>query len=130
VHRGLCSRGYSMDGSAQRYIEEFGDADEQPVYQPGDTLLPAVADLALGKPWRRVGSLSQANRTRGGIRGPAPRASGQALPALQASPDRTSEVYFETEVSRYRHRPGDYELEVVRAYPYELDGWDDLSMEF
>jgi hypothetical protein len=39
-------------------------------------------------------------------------------------------VYFEIEVSRDRHLPGDYELEAVRAYPYELDGRDDPSLEF
>jgi hypothetical protein len=32
----------------------------------------------------------------------------------QAGPIRVSEVYFEVEVSRERHRPGNYELEVVR----------------
>jgi hypothetical protein len=37
---------------------------------------------------------------------------------------------FETEISRERHRPGDYELEAVRAYPYELDGREDLIIEF
>ena len=37
---------------------------------------------------------------------------------------------FETEISRERHLPGDYELEAVRAYPYELDGREDLTIEF
>jgi hypothetical protein len=38
-------------------------------------------------------------------------------------------VYFEIEVSRDRHLPGDYELEAVHEYPYELDGQEDLVME-
>jgi hypothetical protein len=39
-------------------------------------------------------------------------------------------VYFEGEVSREWHLPGEYELEAVRAYPYKLDGRDELGMEF
>jgi hypothetical protein len=48
----------------------------------------------------------------------------------RAGPLRASEVYFEAEIYRERHLPGDYELEVVRAYPYGLDGRNDLSLEF
>ena len=37
---------------------------------------------------------------------------------------------FETEISRERHLPGDYELEAVRACPHELDDREDLILEF
>ncbi len=43
---------------------------------------------------------------------------------------RVSELCFEIEVSRERHLPGEYELEGVRAYPYELDGREDMILEF
>jgi hypothetical protein len=37
---------------------------------------------------------------------------------------------FEVDASREKHLPGDYELQAVGAYPYELDGWEDLILEF
>ncbi len=37
---------------------------------------------------------------------------------------------FEIDVFREKRLPGDYELQAVRAYPYELDGWEDLILEF
>ena len=53
---------------------------------------------------------------------------GKHYALSRAGAVRASEVYFE--VSRDQHLPGDYELEAVRAYPYELDGREDLIMEF
>jgi hypothetical protein len=41
-----------------------------------------------------------------------------------------SELCFEIEVSTEKHLPGDYKLQAVRAYPYELDGREDLILEF
>ncbi len=55
---------------------------------------------------------------------------GKHYALSRAGAVRASEVYLEVEVSRDQHLPGDYELEAVRAYPYELGGRDDLSMEF
>ncbi len=119
-----------MDGSAQRYIEEFGDTQEQPVYLPGDTIrlrLRISHSVNLGSVWAVFRRLPE--------RAEAPGVAYITLPGKhyrlsRAGALRASEVYFEIEVSRDRHLPGDYELEVVRAYPYELDGRDDLSMEF
>jgi hypothetical protein len=130
VHGGLSSGGYSVDGSAQRYIEEFGDADEQPVYLPGDTLclrLRISHSVNLGGVWAVFRRLPERGEVSGGPHITLP---GKHYRLSQAGPIRTSEVYFEIEVSRDRHLPGDYELEAIRAYPYELDGRDDLSMEF
>ena len=55
---------------------------------------------------------------------------GKHYTLSRAGAVRASEVYFETEISRDQQLPGDYELEAVRAYPYELDGREDLMMEF
>jgi hypothetical protein len=35
---------------------------------------------------------------------------------------------FEIDVFREKRLPSDYELQAVRAYPYELDGWEDLIL--
>jgi hypothetical protein len=119
-----------VDGSAQRYIEEFGDAEEQPVYLPGDRIclrLRITHEVNLGCVWAVFRKLPE--------RGEAPDDPYITLPGKhyrlsQAGALRVSEMRFETEVSRDRHLPGDYELEAVRAYPYELDGREDLIMEF
>ena len=55
---------------------------------------------------------------------------GQHYLLSRAGPLRASEVYFEAEISRERHLPCYYELEVVRAYPYGLDGRNGLTLEF
>jgi hypothetical protein len=120
-----------VDSSAKRYIEDLAVSEEQPVYLPGDTIslrLRISHSVNLGSVWavfrRRLPEL-----------GVAPGDTYITLPGKhytlsRAGAVRASEVYFETEVSREQHLPGDYELEAVRAYPYELDGRDDLSMEF
>jgi hypothetical protein len=130
AHGGLFGRGYAVDGSTQRYIAEFGGAEEQPVYLPGDTLclrLRISHSVNLGGVWAVFRRLPE----RGEVPGdPYITLPGKHYRLSQAGPIRTSEIYFEIEVSRDRHLPGDYELEAVRAYPYELDGRDDLSMEF
>jgi hypothetical protein len=119
-----------MDGSAQRYIEEFGDAAELPVYLPGDTLclrLRISHRVNLGGIWAVFRRLPE----RGEVSGdPYVTLPGKHYRLSRAGQIRTSEVYFEVEVSRDRHLPGDYELEALRAYPYELDGRDDLRIEF
>jgi hypothetical protein len=56
--------------------------------------------------------------------------AGKHYALSRAGGIRASEVCFEIEVSRDEHSPGDYELEAVRAYPYELDGREDLILEF
>jgi hypothetical protein len=119
-----------VDGSAQRYIEEFGDAEEQPVYLPGDRIclrLRITHEVNLGCVWAVFRRLPE--------RGEAPDDPYITLPGKhyalsRAGAVKASEMCFEIEVSRDRHRPGDYELEAVRAYPYELDGREDLIMEF
>jgi hypothetical protein len=124
------SRGYSVDDSAQRYIEELGDTEEQPVYLPGDTLrlrLRISHSVNLGSVWAVFRRLPERAEVPGV---PYITLPGKHYRLSRAGSIRASEVYFETEVSRDRHLPGYYELEAVRAYPYELDGRDDLSMEF
>ncbi len=119
-----------MDGSAQRYIEELGEIEEQPVYLPGDTIrlrLRISHSVNLGSVWAVFRRLPE--------RGEEPGVPYITLPGKhyrlsRAGPHRASEVYFEIEVSRGRHLPGDYELEAVCAYPYELDGREDLVIEF
>ena len=119
-----------MDGSAQRYIEEFGNTDEQPVYLPGDAIclrLRISHSVNLGSVWAVFRRLPERGEEPGV---PYITLPGKHYQLSRAGSVRASEVYFEIEVSRDRHLPGDYELEAVRAYPYELDGRDDLSMEF
>lgn len=130
VRSDLCGGGYPVDGSAQRYIEEFRDAEERPIYLPGDRLclrLRATHEVNLGGVWAVFRRLPE--------RGEAPDGPYITLPGKhyrlsQAGAVRASEMCFETELSRDRHLPGDYELEAVRAYPHELDGREDLIMEF
>ena len=55
---------------------------------------------------------------------------GRHYPLSRAGATRASEVHFGIVVTRDRHPPGEYKLEAVRAYPYELDGWEHLMMEF
>jgi hypothetical protein len=131
-----------MSSSVQRYIEEFRDAPEQPVYLPGDTIslrLRVAHQVNLGSVWavfRRVGG--------GGAVGVVPEQGGEktlggdpyiTLPGKhyslsRAGAMRASEVYFEVEVCREEHLPGEYELEGVRAYPYNLEGREELMMDF
>jgi hypothetical protein len=122
--------GYSVEGSTQRYLEEFALPEAQPVYLPGDTIrlrLRVSHEVNLGSVWAVFRRLPE----RGEVAGdPHITFPGKHYTLSRAGAVRASEVYFEIEVSRDRHLPGYYELEAVRAYPYELDGRDDLSMEF
>jgi hypothetical protein len=119
-----------VGSSAQSYIEEFGVPEEQPVYLPGDTIslrLRVSHEVNLGSVWvvfRRLPELGVAPGD------PYITLPGKHYTLSRAGAVRASEVYFETEVSRDRHLPGDYELEDVRAYPCDLDGREDLVMEF
>ncbi len=127
---GLCGRRYWVDGSAQRYIEEFGEAEEQPIYLPGDRLclrLRTTHEVNLGGVWAVFRRLPE----RGEVSDdPCITLPGKHYRLSQAGALRASEMCFETEISREQHLPGDYELEAVRAYPYELDGREDLIIEF
>lgn len=129
-----------MSSSVQRYIEdEFRDTEEQPVYLPGDKIclrLRATHEVNLGSVWavfRRVAGGVVVVPKRGGgeaLGEPYITLVGKHYPLSRAGALRASEVHFEIEVTRDRHLPGEYELEAVRAYPYELDGWEELRMEF
>ena len=119
-----------MSSNVQRHIEEFRDTEEQPVYLPGDKIrlrLRATHEVNLGSVWAIFRKLPERVETLGNPHITLP---GNHYLLSRAGAVRASEVYFETEVSRDRHLPGDYELEAVRAYPYELDGREDLIMEF
>ena len=119
-----------MSSSVQRYIEEFGDTKEQPIYLPGDNIrlrLRATHEVNLGSVWAVFRKLPER------VEAPADpyiTLPGKHYSLSRAGAVRTSDVHFEIEVSRDRHLPGDYELEAVRAYPYELDGREDLIIEF
>ena len=120
-----------MSSSVHRYIEEeFRDAEEQPVYLPGDKIrlrMRATHEVNLGSVWAVF------RRLPGGVEvlsDPYITLPGKHYLLSRAGALRASEVHFEIEVSRDRHLPGDYELEAVRAYPYELDGREDLILEF
>ncbi len=127
-----------MSSSLQRYIEqEFREAEEQPVYLPGDRIclrLRVTHEVNLGRVWAVF------RRVAGGVVAPEGGEEawgepyitlvGKHYPLSQSGALRASEVTFETEVTRDRHLSGEYKLEAVRAYPYELDGWEDLMMEF
>jgi hypothetical protein len=123
--------GYSVESSVQRYIEEFRDAVEQPVYLPGDRIclrLRAAHEVNLGSVWaifRRV-----VPETGEALDDPYITLAGKHYALSRAGAIRASEVCFEIEVSREKHLPGDYELEAVRAYPFQLDGREDLVLEF
>ena len=128
-----------MSSSVQRYIEqEFREAEEQPVYLPGDRIclrLRVTHEVNLGRVWavfRRVAGGVVAPEGGGGEVSGEPYITlvGKHYPLSQAGALRASEVHFEIEVTRDRHPPGEYKLEAVRAYPYELDGWEKLMMEF
>ena len=119
-----------MSSSVQRHIEEFGDTEEQPVYLPGDKIrlrLRVTHEVNLGSVWAIFRKLPERVEALGNPHITLP---GTHYLLSRAGAVRASEVYFQTEVSRDRHLPGDYELEAVRAYPYELDGREDLIMEF
>jgi hypothetical protein len=118
----------------RRYIEEeYAGIEEQPVYLPGDRIclrLRAAHEVNLGSAWavfRRVVVVPERGEATGA---PYITLEGKHYPLSRAGEVRASEVHFEMEVSRDLHPPGDYELEAVRAYPYELDGREDLILEF
>src|SRR5918992_958820 len=130
VHSGHCGKGCSVEGSVQKYIEEFRGSEERPIYLPGDRIclrLRAMHEVNLGGVWAVFRSLPEKGEASGDSYITLP---GKHYRLSQAGPLRASEAYFEIEVSRHRHLPGDYELEAVRAYPYELDGREDLTIEF
>jgi hypothetical protein len=115
----------------REYIEEeSGDAEEQPVYLPGDKIslrLRATHEVNLDGVWAVFRRLSETGEPPDDTYITLP---GKHYRLSRAGPLRASEVSFEVEVSRDQHLPGDYELEAVRAYPHGLDGRDDLIMEF
>jgi hypothetical protein len=119
-----------MSSDIRRYIEEVSDAGARPVYLPGDRIclrLRVTHEVNLGSVWavfRRLPERGQA------LSEPYITLAGKHYSLSRAGGVRTSEVYLEIEVSRDRHLPGDYELEAVRAYPYELDGREDQITEF
>ena len=124
-------RGMVVSSAARRYIEEeFRDAEEQPVYLPGDRIylrLRVAHEVNLGSVWavfRRLPKRGEA------LSDPYITLPGKHYSLSRAGGARTSEVCLEMELSRVQHLPGDYQLEAVRAYPYELDGREDLMMEF
>ena len=126
-----------MSSSVQRYIEqEFREAEEQPVYLPGDRIclrLRVTHEVNLGSVWavfRGVAGRVVAPEGSGEASEPYITLVGRHYPLSRAGAIRASEVHFEIEVTRDGHPPGEYKLEAVRAYPYELDGWEDLMMEF
>ena len=128
-----------MSSSVQRHIEEeFRYTEEQPVYLPGDRIclrLRVTHEVNIGRVWavfRRVaGGVVALEGGRGETLGePYITLVGKHYPLSRAGALRASEVHFEVEVTRDRHLPGEYELEAVRAYPYELDGREEMMMEF
>lgn len=126
-----------MSSSVQRYIEqEFREAEEQPVYLPGDRIrlrLRVTHGVNLGNVWavfRGVAERVVAPEGGEALGGPYITLVGRHYPLSQAGAIRASEVHFEIVVTRDRYPPGEYKLEAVRAYPYELDGWEDQMMEF
>jgi hypothetical protein len=132
VQSGLCE-GFSVNSAVRRYIEEHAGIEEQPVYLPGDRIrlrLRTAHEVNLGNVWavfRRVAVPEGGGRAKGDT---YITLAGKHYPLSRAEAVRASEVHFEIEVSRDLHPPGDYELEAVRAYPYELDGREDSVMEF
>jgi hypothetical protein len=129
--RATADQGVFVDGSAQRYIEELAVPEEQPVYLPGDSVslrLRASHEVNLGSVWAVFRRLPE--RKRKVLADPYITLPGKHYALSRAGAVRASEVYFECEISRDQHLPGDYELEAVRAYPYELDGREDQITEF
>jgi hypothetical protein len=123
-----------VSSAVRRYIEEeFGDSEGQPVYLPGDRIclrLRAAHEVNLGSVWaifRRVVVPKGRGRAKDDH---YITLAGKHYPLSRAEAVRASEVHFEMEVSRDLHPPGDYELEAVRAYPFQLDGREDLVLEF
>ena len=119
-----------MSTNVQRHIEEFRDAEEQPVYLPGDNIrlrLRATHEVNLGSVWAVFRKLPERVEAHAD---PYITLPGKHYALSRAGAVRASEVYFDIEVSRDCHLPGYYELEAVRAYPYNLDGRQDLIMEF
>jgi hypothetical protein len=121
-----------VSSAMRRYIEEeFRDDPEPPVYLAGDTIrlrLRVTHEVNPGGVRAIFRRLPE--RGEGLDDTYITMAAKKHYRLSQAGPIRTSEVYFEIEVSREHHLPGDYELEAVRAYPFELDGQEDLTMEF
>jgi hypothetical protein len=123
-----------VNSDVRRYIEEeHAGIEEHPVYLPGDRISLRVRvahEVNLGKVWavfRRVVLPKGIGRIIGNNHITL---AGNHYPLSRAEGVRASEVHFKIEVSRDLHPPGDYELEAVRAYPYEFDGREDLVMEF
>ncbi len=119
-----------MSSTVQRYIEELRDIEEPPIYLPGDRIglrSQAVHEVNLGGVWAVFRKLPERRETSDAPNITLP---GEHHPLSRAGLVRTSGVYFEIEVSRDQHLPGDYELEAVFAYPYALDGREDLILEF
>ena len=120
-----------MSSSVQRHIEEFTDIAEQPVYLPGDKIrlsrLRATHEVNLGSVWAIFRKLPERVEA---LSDPYIALPGKHYLLSRAGALRASDVHFEIEVCRDRHLPGDYELEAVRAYPYQLDGREDQIMEF
>ena len=124
-----------MSSILQRHIEEFrveelSDTEEQPVYLPGDKIclrLRATHGVNLGSVWAVFRKVPERWQAPGD---PYITLEGKHYSLSRAGALRASEVHFEIEVCRDRHLPGDYELEAVLAYPYGLDGREDLIMEF
>jgi hypothetical protein len=119
-----------MSSEVRRYIEEVNDAGEQPVYLPGDRIylrLRVAHEVNLGSVWAVFRRLPERGQALGE---PYLILVGKHYSLSRAEGVRTSEVSFEMDVSRAQHLPGNYRLEAVHAYPYELDGREDLVMEF
>jgi hypothetical protein len=120
-----------VSSAIRRYIaEEFRDAEEQPVYLPGERIylrLRVTHEVNLGRVWAVFRRLP---KRREALNDPCITLPGKHYSLSRAGAVRTSEVCFEVKLCRTEHLPGDYELEAVRAYPYDLDGREDLIMEF
>jgi hypothetical protein len=127
---------HSMDGSVQRHLyTEFGEAweEEYPVYLPGDTIylrLRVSHEVNLGGVWALLRRLPRREMVIAERSSYYPEVGGKHYRLSGAGGVRVSELCFEIGVSRERHLPGEYELEAVRAYPYELDGREDMILEF
>jgi hypothetical protein len=82
----------------------------------------AAHEVNLGKVWAIFRKLPEGEESRD----PYITLPGKHYSLSRAT--RASKVYLEA--CREKHLPGDYELQAVRAYPYELDGREYLIMEF
>jgi hypothetical protein len=124
-----------VSSAVRRYIEEeYAGIEEQPVYLPGDRIclrLRTMHEVNLGSVWavfRRLVAVPERGRRATGDHYIT--LMGKHYPLSRAEAVRSSEVHFEMEVSRDLHPPGEYRLQAVRAYPYDLDGKEDSVMEF